>query len=335
MPYSHLATSTNILWKLFEANGHDPEPFYRDIGIDPGLLKKSGARIRFSSVEKIWKKATEIIDDPCFGLQAAGCWHPSYGHALGYAWLTSHTLREALNRFARYIHIVSEAVSIILEDDSQNLTIVLDFKSVEMILPAMVDTLMAVLIHICRMNYGENLKPIAVNFVHSEPPCADKYFDLFRSSVYFSASRDSISFSSSDIDKLLPVGNPLLARINDKIIINYLANLEKEYIIHRVKACIIDLFQSGHVVFAKVAKTIGMSERSLQRKLKEEGTTFRSILDEIRKELAVSYVRDLDVPLSEIAFILGFSEQSAFSRAFKRLTGTSPSKVRSTLNIDH
>ena len=89
------------------------------------------------------------------------------------------------------------------------------------------------------------------------------------------------------------------------------------------------------MAFEKIAKTIGMSERTLQRKLKEKGTTFRSILDEIRKELAVSYVRDLDIPLSEIAFILGFSEQSAFSRAFKRLTGISPSEVRSTLNIDH
>ena len=335
MPYSHLATSTNILWKLFEANGHDPEPFYRDFGIDPGLLKKSGARIRFSSVEKIWKKASEIIDDPCFGLQAAGCWHPSYGHALGYAWLTSHTLREALNRFARYIRIVSEAGSIILEDDSKSLTLVIDFKPAGMILPAMVDSLMAVLIHICLMNYGEDLKPIAVNFVHPEPQCGEKYFDLFRSPVYFSASRDSILFSSTDIDKHLPGGNPHLAGINDKIIINYLANLEDGDIIHRVKACIIDLFQSGDVAFEKIAKTIGMSERTLQRKLKEKGTTFRSILDEIRKELAVSYVRDLDIPLSEIAFILGFSEQSAFSRAFKRLTGISPSEVRSTLNIDH
>jgi len=329
MPYSHLATSTNILWKLFEANGHDPEPFYRDVGIDPKLLKKSGAQIRFSSVEKIWKKATEIIDDPCFGLQAAGCWHPSYGHALGYAWLTSHTLREALNRLARYIRIVSEAGSIILEDDSKCLTLVIDYKSPEMILPAMVDTFMAVLIHMCRMNYGENLKPIVVNFVHPEPQCAEKYFDLFRSSVYFSASRDSISFSSNDIDKNLPGSNPHLASINDKIIINYLANLEKGDIIHRVKACIIDLFQSGEVAFEKVAKTIVMSERSLQRKLNEEGTTFRTILDETRKELALSYVRDLDITLSEIAFLLGFSEQSAFSRAFKRLTGMSPSEARS------
>ena len=329
MSYSHLATSTNILWKLLEANGHEPDPLYLDAGIDPGLLRKSGARIRFSSLKKIWEKATEIIDDPCFGLQANKYWHPSYGYALGYAWLTSHTLREALNRFVRYIRMLSEAGRIILEDDSKSLTLILDLKSAGMLLPAMVDALLASLINICRINYGENLKPLTVNFVHPEPPCAEKYFDLFRSPVYFSAPRDSISFSSIDIDKHLPGGNPHLARINDKIIINYLANLEKGDIIHRVKACIIDLFQSGEVAFEKVAKTIGMSERSLQRKLSEKGTTFRTILDEIRKELALSYVRDLDITLSEIAFLLGFSEQSAFSRAFKRLTGMSPSKARS------
>ena len=100
--------------------------------------------------------AVEIIDDPCFGLQTIGCWHPSYGHALGHEWLTSCTWRQVLNRFARYIRIVSETGSIILEDDSKSLTLVIDFKPAGIILPAMVDSLMAVLIHICRMNYGEN-----------------------------------------------------------------------------------------------------------------------------------------------------------------------------------
>ena len=111
--------------------------------------------------------------------------------------------------------------------------------------------------------------------------------------------------------------------------INYLANLEKENIIHRVKTGIIKLLPSGGVADEKVAKTLGMSVRSLQRKLSEAGTTFRTLLDEIRKELALSYVRDPNIEFVEIAFLLGFSEQSAFSRAFKRLTGISPSEVRS------
>ena len=93
MHYSHLATASNILWKLIEANGHDPKALFSDAGIDPGLLNIPGARVPYASVSKIWAKATEIIGDPCFGLRAHKYWHPSYFHALGYAWLASHTLR--------------------------------------------------------------------------------------------------------------------------------------------------------------------------------------------------------------------------------------------------
>ena len=78
MPYSQLATSTNILWKLIEANGFDPEILYRDAGINPDLLNKPGARISSSSVNQIWMKASEIIDDPCFGIHSHKYWHPSY-----------------------------------------------------------------------------------------------------------------------------------------------------------------------------------------------------------------------------------------------------------------
>lgn len=331
MSYSHLATATNILWRLLEAYGHDPEPLYRDVGIHPDLLKKSGARIQYASVNKLWRKAAEIIDDPCFGLQAAKYWHPSYLYALGYAWLTSHTLREALNRFVRYLRIVSEASSLILEDDSDGLTLRVDLQSAGMRVPAQIDMFMAINIHMCRLNYGENLKPLSVNFVHPEPSCSKKYFDLFKSPVHFSSSRDSISFSLAEVDQHLLGANPHLARINDQLLINYLAKLNKEDIIHRAKASIIEMMPSGGVADEKVAQKLNMSVRSFQRKLNDAGTTFRKISDATRKELALNYVRDQDIELFEIAFLLGFSEQSAFSRAFKRWTGNSPSEIRKSI----
>ncbi len=328
MPYSNLATATNILWNLFEENNYDPEPLYRDAGIDPDSLKKPGMRVQYTSVEKIWIKAVEIIDDPCFGLKAIKFWHPSYLHALGYARLASQSLREAFNRFVRYLSILSEASSIILKDDSKSLMLTVDTKSAGMRLPAQVDTLMAIIIHMCRINYGEGLKPLSVNFIHPEPPCAEKYFDLFKSPVHFSTSRDSIAFSLVDVDKHLIGANPHIARANDQVIINYLATIKKENIVHRVKAGIIGLLPSGEVTDAKVAKTIGMSVRSLQRKLSEDNTTFRTLRDQIRKELALNYLRDPSIEHAEIAFLLGYSEQSAFSRSFKRLTGLSPGEVR-------
>ena len=326
--YSHLATATNILWKLIVANGHDPEALYRDVGIDPDLLNKPGARVPSTLVNRLWAKASEIIDDPCFGLKANKYWHPSYFHALGYAWLASHTLRDALNRFIRYLRIVSEKIFLKLEEDPDGLSLVCSFERLGMRVPAQIDMGMAMSIHICRLNYGEDLKPVAVDIMHAAPPCAGEYFALFKAPVQFSADRDRMTFSFADADKYLIGANPQLARLNDQVMIDYLGKLNKDDIIDRVTSAIVDMLPSGGVVDEKVAETLHMSVRSLQRRLKEVGTTFRTLLDTVRKDLASTYVHDPDIELAEVAFLLGFSDQSAFSRAFRRWTGHSPSETR-------
>ncbi len=328
MHYSHLATATNILWKLIEANGHDPGGLYQEVGIDPGLLNKPGARVPSTLVNQLWERASELIDDPCFGLKASKYWHPSYFHALGYAWLASHSLRDALNRFVRYLRIVSEKIFITLKDERDGFTLILSYKILGMRVPAQIDMGMAMTIHICRLNFGEDLKPVAVHIMHTPPPCADKYLELFGAPVQFSAKRDSITFARSDVDKYLAGANPQLARLNDQVMIEYLAKLNKDDIIDRVTAAVVDMLPSGGVADEKIAESLNMSVRSLQRRLKEVGTTFRTILDMVRKDLATTYVRDPEIELAEVAFLLGFSEQSAFSRAFRRWTGTSPSEAR-------
>ena len=328
MHYSHLATATNILWKLMEANGHNPEALYRDAGIDPALLNTPGARIPYASVNRIWSKAAQIIDDPCFGLNAHKYWHPSYYHALGYAWLASHTLREAFYRFVRYLRIVSEKTFLELEEAPDGLTVILDLELLGMRVPAQIDMGMALVIHMCRLNYGEDLKPKVVNFIHAEPPCATEYSALFKTRVQFLADRDSMTLSSADVDKFLVGANPLLARLNDQVMIEYLGKLDKNNIIDRVTAVIIDTLPSAGVTNEKVAEQLNMSGRSMQRRLNEAGTTFHTLLDGIRKDLAAAYVRDPDIELAEVAFLMGFSDQSAFSRAFKKWTGNTPSECR-------
>lgn len=328
MHYSHLATATSILWKLIDANGHDPEALYRESGIDPELLNKPGARIPYALVNRIWAKATEVIDDPCFGLKAHKFWHPSYLHALGYAWLASHTLREAFKRFIRYLRIISEIPFLKLEEDANGFTFFYDVSLLDIRIPAQVDLGMATAVHMCRLNVGEELKPKAVTFVHAEPPCAEKYVALFNAPVQFSAARDSMTFSLADVDKPLAGANPQLARLNDQVMIEYLGKLDKDNIIDRVAGVMIDMLPSGGITDEKIAQHLNMSGRSLQRRLKGAGTTFRTILEGVRKDLATTYVHDSDIELVEVAFLLGFSDQSAFSRAFKRWTGITPSNFR-------
>lgn len=328
MLHTNLAATKNIFWKMLEYYGQNPETIFIEAGVDPKGLNNPEARIPFSSAQKVLAKLIEVSDDPCLGLNITEFWHPSYMHALGYAWLASKSLREAFRRFVRYSRIISDAGGCFVEEDSESFSLIFDSEFTKSRPPEAIDATMAMIIHMCRLNCGNDFKPLSVKVVHPEPSCSEQFFDYFKSEVYFDEFNNSIIFSVEDIDKQLPGSNPHLAILNENVITKYLSGLDKKNIIHRVKACITDMLQSGSVASDVVSKSLGMSERSLQRRLKGEGTTFLTLKDEVRKDLSLNYVRNMHIDIAEIAFLLGYSDQSAFSRSFKRMTGKSPSEVR-------
>jgi AraC-like DNA-binding protein len=325
MTVTHLLSPSDILWKLLEEYGHDAESIFLGEGIDREMILKPGARVTHTKVESLWSKVNELIDDPCFGLRGVKFWHPSQFNALGHAWLASGTLRQALNRAVRYAHITGTDRKNRLEDTAKGLTVTL---SQSLKVPALMDLAMSILMSACRLNYGPDLNPVEVNFIHSKPACAEEYYSFFNSPVNFNADNDSITLTEDAVDKRLPIGNPQLAKIHDQYIIRYLAELDKNNIAQRVKGAIMDMLPSGGICDEKVAQNLNMSTRSLQRKLHNAHTTFGTLLDEVRQEIAEHYIHDSTVSLTEIAFVLGYSEYSSFWRAYKRWTKTSPSEIR-------
>jgi len=325
MYVTHLLSPADILWKLLEEYGYNAESVFLKEGIDRKMFLKPGARISHAKADSLWAKVTELIEDPCFGLHGSKFWHPSHFNALGYAWLASSSLREALIRASRYIHIVGEDRETRLEDKPEGLIVTL---SDSLKLPALMDLSISILMTACRVNYGTDLNPVAVNFIHSKPLCSKEYYSYFNAPVNFNADNDSLILPAAAVDKRLPIGHPELAKINDQYIIRYLARLDQNSIVQRVEGAIIDMLSSGGVSDEKVAEKLNMSTRSLQRKLQSAHTTFRTLLDEVRQEIAENYVHDSTVSLTEIAFILGYSEHSSFSRAYKRWKKISPSDIR-------
>lgn len=325
MTPTYLLAPQDILWKIIESYGHDPRNIFSRVGLTREMMFKQGARVPHQTVEHLWNETTTLIKDPCLGLRAAKFWHPSYFNALGYAWLASSTLREALKRFERYIKLVSQQIDVHLDDTPEGLAFNLS-DSLEH--PVRMDFCLATVMAMCRLNCGPNLAPVGVHFIHPAPACSEKYFAFFKGPVHFEALSDSLIFKKKDVDQRLSGGNPHLAEINDRIIVRYLSALSNDDIVHRAQAAIIDLLPSGRVSDEKVAQRLYMSVRSLQRKLQQCGTSFRKLLDRTREELARQYICNDGVDLTEIAFLLGFSEHSAFSRAFKRWTGHTPSDMR-------
>jgi AraC-like DNA-binding protein len=329
MSQTALATAIHPLWSLLEEYGQDPDPLFRKVGIDPALLKNPNARLPVPACNIAWLRASSRIADPCFGVKAGEHWHPSMFGAPGFAWLASTNLRTALERLERYTDLVLERGALEVKDGrGGGVTVTLSYQGSPFTLPAVADAMLSILLRLCRLNAGDSLNPKRVTLFHSAPADTGPYFAYFRCPVEFDADRDSLTLDKQAVDQPLPSGNPHLAHLNDQEIVRYLARCCGDRVSDRTQVMIVEQLASGGISADKVAQALHVSTRTLHRQLQGEGTTFKGLLEETRRKLAATYLRDEDINLTEIAFMLGFSEPSAFTRAYRRWTGQSPSEAR-------
>ena len=187
---------------------------------------------------------------------------------------------------------------------------------------------MAVFLRMCRITAGNHIDPVRLDLTHSRPACGDEFERVFRSAVEFNAVDNRLCFDRAVVETSLPTANPELARINDLAVIDYLARFDRENTSMQVRTRIIELLPAGTPRQASIARELNISLRSMQRNLKLEGTSFNELLDNTRRELAMHYIRETHRHLGEIAYLLGFSEPSSFTRAFRRWTGVTPQQFR-------
>jgi len=324
-----LASAARILWRVIERHGTDPVTVFREAGLDPALMNESRARCADSKTRAAWREAARLIDDPCFGLLAAEVWRPTDFHALGYAFLASRTLRTGIERIARYNAVVDPIVRFesTLEDDHLRLTYRVEDPDLPDV-PALQDARWAVVLGLCRASHGGDFNPAEVSFTHPAPRCRGDYFGLFRCPIRFDAEAAEFVVDRAVAEAPLPTANRELAFANDAILAAYVGELSNADIISRVKAAIVEHLPSGAPIADVVAKDVFMSARTLQRKLADAGTSYSDTLEAVRRELAEQYLADPTRSLSEISFMLGFSELSAFSRAYRRWSGQSPTAAR-------
>jgi AraC-like DNA-binding protein len=168
------------------------------------------------------------------------------------------------------------------------------------------------------------LAPARVEMQRAEPSPSEPFRRLFRAPIAFRARQNMIEFSADEAEACLPTGNAELARRIDEVVARYVARLDDQLILHRVRAALIDRLPDGEPPQPSIARIIGMSSRTLQRRLAAEGTSYQTILAETRAELARSYLA-AGWSVTDTAFTLGFADANSFSRAFRRWTGMPPS----------
>jgi AraC-like DNA-binding protein len=328
-----LATGARILWRLLERHGIDPEQVFRDVGLDTTKISDSRARYADAKTRAAWNVATRLIDNPCFGLLAAEEWRPTDFHALGCAFLASRTLSIGIERLVQYSTVVDPRFRFDQTLDTSSLRLsyrITDPGTPEV--PALQDARVAVVFDLCCKAFGSGFNPTEVSVTHPAPSCRGDYFELFRCPVRFDAPKPELVLDRSQAEAPLPAENRELAVANDAILADYLRTLEHSDIVSRVKTVLTEHLASGVPSAETVAKDLFMSTRTLHRRLSDADTNFSDTLEAVRRKLAEQYIADPTLSLSEISFLLGFSEPSAFSRAFRRWTGQAPSTARDTLS---
>jgi AraC-like DNA-binding protein len=185
------------------------------------------------------------------------------------------------------------------------------------------------MLNAARAMTSRDLIPREVLFRHGAPPDTRAHEAFFRSPLRFDAPADEIRFDPSLLDAPLVQADAALAAYFQHHVDALLRRLAPpESVAGRLAAVLATETRSGPPTLEAAAKRLGTSSRTLRRRLKDEGTSFHEVLDRARLELAKRYLKDPRMPLGEIGFLLGFSEPSAFHRAFKRWTGTTPLEHR-------
>jgi AraC-like DNA-binding protein len=314
----------------FEEAGVDPTPHLREVGIDPALVADQDARIPLEQLHALWEVAMRIAPRPDAALLGAERYSPGDYGLVGFVAMNSATLEEAIRHAVRYMGLWTDEPGLVFgEDGTLTITYRTPFADREGLRLA-TEATPAELLHGARLLTQKRITPVEVRFTHPAPRDTTAHEAFFGCPVRFAAADNAMRLSPDDIRLPMVKADAQLGAY-----LRSVANqaLEKrggveETELERIREIIAEDLQKGVPTLDQIAKRLCTSGRTLRRRLEADGTSFRALLDETRSELARSYVRDKRLPLSEVAFLLGFSEPSAFHRAFKRWTDSTPNAWR-------
>ncbi|HBB35535.1 MAG TPA: AraC family transcriptional regulator [Cyanobacteria bacterium UBA8803] len=337
----HNTVSVKLVQSILEAAANctlNTDAILTALKLDPTCLDDVDGRISHEQFCALWQEiahrsrigsgVTSLT--PAIGLQMAEAARPKTWDVLGYAMHSSATLGEAFERLVRYSRLRHTGAEFTFEVQH-------DIARVTMAIPnttippsyAMCEWVGAHFFLVSRQLTGLNLVPLQMGFQHAKPDDLSAYNRLFRSPLFFDQPVNEMRLDAKLMQHPLVKADPGLSTILDRHAEELLARLPQTEsfldIVHRLMS---QGLRGGDPSLTAIAQQLGYAPRTLQRKLQEAGTSYYTLLDEMRRELSFYYLREAHIAVSEVAFLLGFSETSAFHRAFRRWTGVSPGEFR-------
>ncbi len=324
-------TSSRALVTALDRLGFDTGALLSAAGLTAEQVEDADARLPGEAVATLWSSALERSGDPSLGLRVAVAVPFGAYRVIDFLAASAPTVGAGLHRVARYFPLINSALSWEITDRPTTMCMTLVHPSIAGALPQpYVEYAMVVTVLHCRHASGFDWPLVEVSFAFAAPPSIDEHLATFGCDVRFDQPRNELVLTREIAD--LPTRAPsseLLRTLEDHAD-RMIASLEREDAASaRVARLIVEELHGGEPSLARVARRMAMSGRTLQRRLEQERTSFASVLDQTRRHLAEAYIQERALALTEIAYLLGFSEPSAFTRAFQRWYGMSPSQYRS------
>jgi AraC-like DNA-binding protein len=328
-PPSIAATSTLAMVRTAGARGIQTEDLLDAAGLTRESLEDPDARIPGPTVLAIWNALRQRAADPALQLVAPTSLPFGAYRIIDYLVAASTSVGDGVDRFARFFGLIADGVTLRITRQDDEHCLCLAMANGDPVPPVYVDYVFAALVGRIRMRIRPDLRVRRVELRQPEPVAPGPYGELFRAPVRFGAAADRLCFSSEEWDSPMETADEALARLLEehaRMLTRRIAHPSSGFTAEVQKTIAAALPEGRSAVV--VARTLHLSVRTLQRRLVATGTTFREVSDTVRDGLAEAYLSDPGVSIAEVAFLLGFSDQSSFNRAFRRWTGQSPGRWR-------
>jgi AraC-like DNA-binding protein len=279
----------------------------------------------------LWAEVMEQVEDAAFPLRVAASPGARAHNVLFFVCMTQPNLEEALRAFCRYARIYTSVCQFEFQVGEGAGQLILR-RNIQWRpeLQFADEYAMAELVHSARFMTQLDWVPRSVQFVHPEPPETRHLREFFRCPLHFGCASAGFTVDRETLAHPMVTADPALAAYFEHQVSESLERFSpsEEPLVTQVRRALSEGFKSGVPDLNQVARQLAMSPRTLRRRLEEAGTSFQQLLEETRCALARRYLKAMSLPLGEVAFLLGYSEPSAFHRAFRRWTGMTPQEYR-------
>ncbi len=314
----------------FEARGIGRKDALKAADINPSVLDSPDNRLTAAEVDRIMRAAVRLTNNDDIGLRQGELLSKGFSSILGYILMNCGTLGEAIEKYRQYEKIVDETgiTRLKLENGFAVLhTLTLDKKLAGN--RQFSDFKIAGTLSYIKLLTGEKISLREVHFMHRRPADASVYDGIFECPILFGKSVNALIFDRRSLELPIIEPNRGLLSLFEKSAREMLKTTEgSETLADKVLEIILRELNGNVPSVRLIAGKMGMSARSLQMRLRNEGTSYKRLVNGARKDMAAAYLKENKASIGEIAYVLGFSETSAFHRAFKKWTGLTPQGIR-------